>query len=235
MQPILDLFIKALEDQVLTNEEANTLVQAMGEQDLKAQDIGFLRNRLADFAKTSLALEGSSPLDVLKWLERTNKIFSRFDKEIAAEGGTKASAFFAPNDNCQKEICDFIKKSIVVLDICVFTISDDDITKAIVSVHKKGVKVRLITDNDKMQDLGSDVQRLHRAGIPIKTDATANHMHHKFAISDRVELLTGSYNWTRSAHLHNHENILITEQKALIASYHAEFEHLWQELKPYTI
>ncbi len=233
MENILFLFIKALEDQVLTNEEASALVQAMGEQDLKAQDIGFLRNKVADFAKTSLASEGNSPLDILKWLERTNKIFARFDKEIAAESGTKSSAFFAPNDNCQKEICEFIKKSIVVLDICVFTISDDDITKAILFAHRKGVKVRLITDNDKMQDLGSDILRLHRAGIPIKTDATASHMHHKFAISDRIELLTGSYNWTRAAGRVNHENILITEQKALIASYHAEFELLWKELKTY--
>ncbi|MCP4146824.1 MAG: hypothetical protein GY757_03645, partial [bacterium] len=44
---------------------------------------------------------------------------------------------------------------------------------------------------------------------------------------DRSQVLTGSYNWTRSAAEHNHENILTTDEKNVVAAYKEEFEKLW--------
>jgi cardiolipin hydrolase len=52
-------------------------------------------------------------------------------------------------------------------------------------------------------------------------------MHHKFAILDEEVILTGSYNWTRSAAHYNHENILVTNDAAVVARYRDCFENLW--------
>jgi cardiolipin hydrolase len=94
------------------------------------------------------------------------------------------------------------------------------------------VQVRIITDNDKAADLGSDADRFHEAGIQLRVDHTSYHMHHKFAIFDSELLLNGSYNWTRSAAEHNEENFILTGQKTLIAAFQNQFETLWASLRP---
>ena len=43
-------------------------------------------------------------------------------------------------------------------------------------------------------------------------------------------LLTGSYNWTRSAATENEENILVTNADNLILGFAHNFESLWQRL-----
>jgi phosphatidylserine/phosphatidylglycerophosphate/cardiolipin synthase-like enzyme len=91
------------------------------------------------------------------------------------------------------------------------------------------VAVRIITDNDKAFDRGSDVERLARSGIDVCVDRTSHHMHHKFAIFDRKRLLTGSYNWTRSAASSNEENFIIVDNPRLRSSFQDEFDRLWKE------
>ena len=56
-------------------------------------------------------------------------------------------------------------------------------------------------------------------------------MHHKFAIFDNKTLLTGSYNWTRSAARNNEENFIVTADRLLVQRFDSEFEQLWQKLK----
>lgn len=76
-------------------------------------------------------------------------------------------------------------------------------------------------------DTGSDIKSLSNEGIPVKVDNTPNHMHHKFMIVDREIILTGSYNWTRSAAMYNQENVLSTNDKILVNKFSEEFNKLW--------
>src|SRR5262249_22618310 len=77
----------------------------------------------------------------------------------------------------------------------------------ILETHRRGVKVRVISDAEKAHDLGSDLQKFADAGIAVKLAHVAaptdpgltGHMHHKFALFDGGRLLAGSYNWTRGA------------------------------------
>lgn len=78
-------------------------------------------------------------------------------------------------------------------------------------------------------DEGSDIQKLSKAGIPIRLDVTPNHMHHKFALFDNATVITGSYNWTRSAERYNHENILVTNSAKVMTAFKKEFNSLWEE------
>ncbi|MFT5084044.1 MAG: cardiolipin hydrolase [Lentisphaeria bacterium] len=94
----------------------------------------------------------------------------------------------------------------------------------------RGVSVRIISDNDKSEDMGSDITRLDGYGIPVKLDLTANHMHHKFAIADQSRLINGSFNWTRSASERNEENLVLTFEKKLLERYGFVFEDLWGRL-----
>ena len=115
------------------------------------------------------------------------------------------------------------------VDICVFTITDDRISNAIQAAHQRGVRTRIVTDDEKAFDRGSDIQRLEKAGLDIRVDRSAYHMHHKFAIFDGRLLVTGSYNWTRSADEYNEENYVISGDQRLIHRYLEMFEKLWEK------
>ncbi len=52
-------------------------------------------------------------------------------------------------------------------------------------------------------------------------------MHHKFAIFDHRLLLTGSYNWTRSAASDNEENFILSGDPRLLKSFAGMFDKLW--------
>ena len=142
----------------------------------------------------------------------------------------KASSYFSPGKDCLNRICRFISETRQRIDICVFTITDNRITRKIEEALTKGIHIRIISDNTKSEDRGSDLDRLRGSGIECRFDKTSAHMHHKFAISDNDLLLNGSYNWTRSASTENNENILVSNNAKLVQSFQNEFNRLWGSL-----
>jgi len=116
--------------------------------------------------------------------------------------------------------------------ICVFTISDDRLSDAIMTAHRNGLTVRVISDNDKMYDRGSDVGRLSQAGVNVRIDLSPEHMHHKFMIIDGRTVMTGSYNWTRSAETRNEENLISVDDPQLAIRFTEEFERIWNLSEP---
>lgn len=145
---------------------------------------------------------------------------------------TGSQAFFSPGTTCVQEIVRQFQQAKRTADVCVFTITDDRITRAIIAAHQRGVNVRVLTDDEKSRDLGSDIRRLVDAGITCKMDiGNPAHMHHKFAIFDGKLLLNGSFNWTRSASENNEENLIITPDPVLVQAFAARFEYLWEHLR----
>jgi cardiolipin hydrolase len=141
-------------------------------------------------------------------------------------------AFFSHHDDIRDFVIKTLKAANKDLKICMFTISDDPIAETIAGCHKMGIQVRIITDDGKIFDKGSDIYSLDRMGIKIKIDSFRSLMHHKFVIIDNQKLLTGSYNWTRTGADVNNENVLITTKKSIVQAYKNEFQRLWKEMKP---
>ena len=140
---------------------------------------------------------------------------------------------FSPGVDCKNAIIENIQQATKSISVCVFTISDNDISDALIAAFQKGINVQIITDDDKTKDKGSDIEFLFKAGIPIRTDDKPSHMHHKFAVVDDTILITGSFNWTRSASERNHENIIVTDNEPLVSQHKNYFEDLWTQMKRY--
>lgn len=119
------------------------------------------------------------------------------------------------------------------IKICVFTISDNKISEEIIRAHKRNISVKVLTDNNKSFDKGSDIKTIHNAGVPVKIDRTQSHMHHKFYIIDKESMLTGSYNWARSAAEQNQENIIVSDDAKMAKYFVREFDRLWENLADY--
>jgi phosphatidylserine/phosphatidylglycerophosphate/cardiolipin synthase-like enzyme len=210
------------DDANLSGGERAALREHLKEAALNEQARGVLRSKAFEIALERIYAH--PPQDVLEWLEDVNKLL------LPPTGNSDehfTEARFSPGDACVTRIVGDLKSCASTADICVFTITDDRISEAIVDAHKRGVKVRIITDNDKAHDEGSDVYKLAAAGISVRADNSPIHMHHKFALFDKSILLTGSYNWTLGAARNNHENLVASNDGKLLLAFHQEFDRLW--------
>ncbi|XP_061088300.1 mitochondrial cardiolipin hydrolase isoform X1 [Conger conger] len=118
------------------------------------------------------------------------------------------------------------------LDLCVFAFSSQELSRAVLLLQARGVTVRVVTDKDYMRITGSQIGTLRNAGICVRHEMGAVHMHHKFAVVDRRRLITGSLNWTVTAIQSNKENILVTEEPDLVLPFTKEFQQLWDSNDP---
>ena len=141
------------------------------------------------------------------------------------------NAFFSHKHNIRQKVIDTIGAAERSLDICMFTISDDQIADAITATFKRGIKTRIITDDEKIMDRGSDIFKLKYRGIEVKIDSIKSLMHHKFAIVESHKIITGSYNWTKTGSEVNNENIVITDNDTIVKAFIKEFERLWPEME----
>ena len=155
-------------------------------------------------------------------------IMKFFLKEFYKPKPSICDVYFFPNAKNEKYLIEMLRTCMKSLNIAIFSITRDNFAKAIIEVFKKGIKVRVIADDECVKNYGSDVYKLAAAGIPCKTDSSAQyHMHNKYAIIDESVIITGSFNWTTQAINNNQENLLFYEDKQIAEQYTKEFNKLW--------
>ena len=224
MDKLITYLETSIADEVFSRNEKKTFKALVGESMLDQNQLNFLRSKIYELAGQKIT--PSNHQFILEWIKTANSA-------LITPTIDTTDAFFSPGEACRNTIIRQIETAIEKLHICVFTISDDSITNSLLTAHKKGVQIKLITDNDKSLDMGSDVEQLARAGIAVKMDTSPNHMHHKFMVSDQRSLITGSYNWTMSAAKYNHENIIVTREAGVVKSFAQQFDQLWGVMEAY--
>jgi len=225
MEEIIEQLRASIQDEFFSKSEKKSLKQLITEKPLDEHQLNFVRSKIYELANEKVT--PSNYNFILEWVKSANNTL------ISHPMPSTSDAFFSPGEACRTVIINQIKAAINNLQICVFTISDDQITDAIITAHKRGTEIKIITDNDKSLDEGSDIEQIARQGIAVKMDRTPNHMHHKFMVVDDKSLITGSYNWTRSAARFNHENILLTKDGGVVKSFLKEFDQLWKVMETY--
>lgn len=221
MQELAQLLADNLAAGVMTSSDRKSLKAAIKHRRPDKHQLAWLRSRIFDLSKEGLAVKSAE--QVLAWLEEANKLL--LPDEDYNEPYDLVT--FSPGVDGKNLIKSQLASSMSSLDICVFTISDNDISNVIVQAHRRNVRVRIITDDQKQFDAGSDIEMLIKAGVTVRMDCSAQHMHHKFAIIDGQRLLTGSYNWTRTAADYNYENLMVTNDVGLVKPFADEFDKLW--------
>ncbi|CAH2250039.1 jg12865 [Pararge aegeria aegeria] len=126
------------------------------------------------------------------------------------------------------------------LDVCMYLMTNMDLTNAILKLNIRGVKIRVIIDADMAYCNGSALKRLEKHRIPVRWMKSTNLMHHKFCLIDAGTddvrctpvVMLGSLNWTTQALNGNWEAVAVTSQIKLVEQYKIEFERLWVQFKP---
>lgn len=221
-QHLLAEFQESLDDHALSRSEKREIKSYL--TDLTTHDRQVL---MADICQMVQAkAKDVETENLITWFYEAVKVLQ--EKENAQ---ASADVFFSPGNACREAIMREIRLAHSVIHICVFTISDDQITDELIHAHQRKVTVKVLTDDEKCFDLGSDIERIRQAGIAVQTDHSPAHMHHKFAIFDQKKVLTGSYNWTRSAASANFENIVLLEDIHTVRAFEKEFDRLWKSFE----
>jgi phosphatidylserine/phosphatidylglycerophosphate/cardiolipin synthase-like enzyme len=151
-----------------------------------------------------------------------------FLKEYYKPKPSICEVYFFPNAKNEKHLIEMLRTCMKSLDIAIFSLTRDNFAKAVIEVFNRGIKVRVIADDECVKNFGSDVYKLAAAGISCKTDNSAQyHMHNKYAIIDESVIVTGSFNWTSQAISNNQENLLFYQDKDIAQQYTNEFNNLW--------
>lgn len=225
---------QSLADRNLSRGEKSVLADWVEKNVTTDHHRGLVRHAAFEIARKSIVDPAS--VGTVEWLEDVMKVIAPIRQEDETDAASiPDEAFFAPGEDCLHRIVHRFNACRRTADVCVFTVTDDRISRAILDAHRRGVRVRIVTDNEKQHDAGSDVQKLRDAGIAVKVDdmneasepGLNGHMHNKFAIFDGTRLLNGSYNWTRGAARVNYENLTDTADPTTVAAFAAEFDRLW--------
>ncbi|MEM6554083.1 MAG: phospholipase D-like domain-containing protein [Planctomycetota bacterium] len=227
MPPLPDFtapLLATLDDYRLTRSENQALRQLANDHLHDPEALARFRNTAFRVAEQRL---DDDPHAVLAWLNRVDKTLDNLRRQDTPAKPDLDTAF-SPGDDCLAMILGHLRSARKAVDVCVFTITDNRVTRALLDTHRRGVTTRIITDNDKRFDAGSDIHQLRDAGLPVRCDPDENHMHHKFALIDRTTLLTGSYNWTRGA-TRNHENLIALTHPTTLRRFQSAFDQLWHQ------
>ena len=225
LEEIVSHLHASIADEVLSKSEKRILKELVTRVKPDDHQLNVLRAKIYELAHARINEKNQA--FIIDWLKQANSA-------LLPAPPDSSDVFFSPGEACRDVIISQIDSAIRQLNICAFTISDDQITERLLAAHRKGVHINIITDNDKSLDEGSDVEELAKAGIAVRMDTTPNHMHHKFMVTDQRSLITGSYNWTRSAARYNHENILLTREPAAVKSFEQQFKKLWEVMTEYS-
>jgi phosphatidylserine/phosphatidylglycerophosphate/cardiolipin synthase-like enzyme len=121
------------------------------------------------------------------------------------------------------------------LDGAFYDFSDDTIADAFIAAKKRGVQVRLITDNENMlvRDTGPQgpvrplIIRMQQAGIPVIDDQRSGLMHNKFLVQDGQTVWMGSTNLTSTSLFDHNNNAMTLRVPQIAANYSYEFDRMF--------
>jgi cardiolipin hydrolase len=227
MKELENALLETFVDHRLSKEEKYELRDLLQAYSNDSSTLSFVRNTAFDLVAARLREQNGFDPEAFKWLEHIVKLIDTVRN--ANQVNYPTEVYFSPGTQCKRKIISLLNGANATLDVCVFTISDDDISQALYAAHCRQVGVRVISDNDKANDRGSDIEKLIDQGVSVVKDRTSNHMHHKFALIDQRYVINGSFNWTRSASKYNNENITVDSTPEVAVSFGQKFEQLWLE------
>jgi phospholipase D len=139
--------------------------------------------------------------------------------------------FTPPTRHCADEIAVEISKATTSLYLQAYGLTSRVIVDEIISARKRGVEVRAILDKSNLTTKNSLMQDLEAKNIPVKIDTVAGIAHNKVIIIDHKIVITGSFNFTKSADTRNAENVVFIHDKKSAEQYITNFNSRYSKSK----
>jgi phosphatidylserine/phosphatidylglycerophosphate/cardiolipin synthase-like enzyme len=146
---------------------------------------------------------------------------------------TDLEVYFSPEDGVSRHLVDLVESAQESVFFLAYSFTQDELADALIERNQEGVKVAGVMEKRQVQsNTGSDYETLRDAGLDVRLDGNPNNMHHKVLIIDGRILVTGSYNFSRSAEERNDENSLVIHDPEIAALFLEEFQRIFAAAQP---
>jgi phosphatidylserine/phosphatidylglycerophosphate/cardiolipin synthase-like enzyme len=130
-----------------------------------------------------------------------------------------SEVYFSPRGGCTEAVVREVGKARKTVWVQAYSFTSAPIARALVEASRRGVKVRVILDRSQRSERYTAADFLAHAGIPVYIDARHAIAHDKVMVIDGRTVLTGSFNFTKSAEENNSENLLVLREPGLVLRY----------------
>jgi phosphatidylserine/phosphatidylglycerophosphate/cardiolipin synthase-like enzyme len=118
-----------------------------------------------------------------------------------------------------------IDQARISVDVAIYDLNLWSVRDALMNAHRRGVQVRVVSDSDNMDE--QEIQELIEAGLQVLGDRRESLMYDKFVIIDRLEVWTGSMNFTTGGAYLDNNNLIRIRSSQLAEDYTIEFEQMF--------
>lgn len=141
--------------------------------------------------------------------------------------------YFSPRGGCTEAIVRELGNAQSSVLVQAYSFTSVPIAKALVAAHQRGVRVEVVLDSSQKSGKYSEADFLPNMGIPTRLDGQHAIAHNKVMIIDNRVVITGSFNFTRSAETSNAENLLVIRDAVLAERYATNWAEHATHSEPY--
>lgn len=136
-------------------------------------------------------------------------------------GASDIEVYFSPQDDPIQALRRVVATADTRLYFMIFAFTDVNLADDLIALHEAGVEVVGVFDESQGRGRYSIDERLAEAGVPVYIDGNRNSvgfaggkLHHKSMIIDVATqsepvVISGSFNWSKSATRYNDENLVV--------------------------
>ncbi|MBN1451284.1 MAG: DUF1669 domain-containing protein [Anaerolineales bacterium] len=142
----------------------------------------------------------------------------------------RMEVFFSPDDGVANRILEILNEAQESIYFMAFSFTTDEFGEAIRAQAENGLTVAGVMEDEQVKsNVGTEYDPFKQAGLDVFIDGNDGQMHHKTMIIDGKIVITGSYNFSRSAETRNDENLIIFHNEQIADFFLGEFRRVYTQ------
>lgn len=143
--------------------------------------------------------------------------------------GTELDVYFSPDDHVLNALYGLLSKAESSIYFLAYSFTTNELGDIVRQKAADGLTVKGVMDEEQIaSNIGTEFDPFRQAGLDVRIDGNDGLMHHKVFIVDGKIVVTGSYNFSRSAEEKNDENLIIIYNEKIAEQYMQEFERVYK-------
>lgn len=207
--------------------ESQTIAVSTSNSNLDNSRVEAVVNPTESNVKKYLALENKTHHKGRSLLD-SNKASSEVTSGMFTQGASY-QVCFTPQNDCTALVVNTINQAKTSIDVQAYSFTSAPIIKALSEAEGRGVKVDILLDKSNVSSRYSSTTYLKNHDIPFLIDYKPTIAHNKVMIFDDNTVITGSFNFTKSAQIHNAENLIVIHDAKLAQYYLNNFKYRKQQ------